>query len=122
MSYTPVVNFETLTLYLGICATGVATASSHTLSSVAFGTVYNPSSVTFLPEDVGMPIAIVGGGPVNPLMPAPYFVQGSLFHTTIASYVSPTEVTLTDAPDTSIQNTGFATIILYRPCPMASDV
>lgn len=123
MAYTPKVNFDDLTLYLGLCATGVATASSTTLSSVAFGTSYNPQpGITFLPSDVGMPIAIVGGGPVNALMPPVYFVQGSLFHTTIAAYVSPTQVTLTAAPTTSIGNTGFATVILYRPCPMASDV
>ena len=69
-----------------------------------------------------VPSAIVGGGAVNPLMPAPYFVQGSLFHTTIATYVSPTEVTLTDAPVTSIFNAGFYTIIVYRRCLFASDV
>ena len=123
MSYTPAVNFNDLTLYLGLCATGVATAGSHTLSGVAFGTAYNPQpGITFEPSDVGMPIAICGGGAVNALMPPAYFVQGALFHTTIATYVSPTQVTLTAAPTTSITNTGFATIILYRPCPMASDV
>ncbi len=123
MSYTPHVNFDDLTCYLGICAVGVATASSTTLSGVSFGTSYYPNpGVTFEPSDVGMPIAIVGGGPVNALMPPAYFVQGALFHTTIATYVSPTEVTLAAAPDTSISNTGFATIILFRPIPMASDV
>ena len=122
MSYTPSVNADTLVLYLGICATGRATASSTTLDMVSFGTLYNPlPSVTFDPSDVGMPIAIVGGGPVDPAMPSVNYIQGALFHTTIATYVSPTEVTLTDAPDTSIFNTGFATVILYRPCPFASD-
>jgi len=122
MSYTPSLNADTLTLYLGICATGRATASSTTLDMVSFGTVYAPNpGVTFLPSDVGMPIAIVGGGPVDALMPAPYFVQGALFHTTIAAYVSPTQVTLAAAPTTGIWNTGFATVILYRPCPFASD-
>ena len=87
MSYTPSVNADTLTLYLGICATGAAVAGSHTLSSVVFGTIYNPSSVTFTPDDVGMPIAIVGGGTVDSDMPPVYFVQGALFHTTIATYV-----------------------------------
>lgn len=123
MSYTPQVNGSTLTLYLGICATGRATASSTTLDMVSFGTVYNPRpSITFQPSDVGMPIAIVGGGPVDADMPPTYFVQGALFHTTIAAYVSPTQVTLAAAPNTSIWNTGFATIILFRPCPFASDV
>ena len=122
MSYTPKVNANTLTLYLGICGTGRATASSTTLDMVSFGTLYNPrSSITFQASDVGMPIAIVGGGPVDPDMPSINFVQGALFHTTIAAYVSPTQVTLTAAPDTSICNTGFATVILYRPCPFASD-
>ena len=122
MSYTPSVNANTLTLYLGICATGRARASNTTLDMVSFGTIYNPNpGVTFEPDDVGMPIAISGGGPVDPVMPPVYFVQGGLFHTTIAAYVSPTEVTLAAAPDTSIFNTGFATIILYRPCPFASD-
>lgn len=122
MPYQPKINADNLTLYLGICATGRATASSTTLDMVAFGTLYNPRpSITFQPSDVGMPIAIVGGGPVDADMPAPYFVQGSLFHTTIAAYVSPTQVTLAAAPTTSIYNTGFATVILYRPCPMAAD-
>lgn len=123
MSYTPSVNANTLELYLGICATGRARAGNTTLDNVAFGTVYNPRpSITFTADDVGMPIAIVGGGPVDALMPPVYFVQGALFHTTIAAYVSPTEVTLTDAPTTAIWNTGFATVILYRPCPFAADV
>jgi len=123
MAYTPTVNAGSLQLYLGLCGTGKATASSTTLSEFAGGTLYAPNAAIFFkPEDVGMPIAIVGGGPVDPDMPAPNFVQGSLFHTTIATYVSATEVTLTDAPDTSIWNTGFATVILYRPCPFASDV
>lgn len=123
MAYTPVVNQSTLTLYLGLAATGKAVSGSHSLANVSFGTVYNPRpSITLDPSDVGMPIAIVGGGPVDADMPPVYFVQGGLFVTTIASYVSPTECTLTDAPDTSIYNTGFATVILYRPCPFASDV
>ena len=123
MSYTPVVNAQTLTLYLGIAGTGRATASSTTLDLVAFGTVYNPRpSITFTADDVGMPIAIVGGGPVDADMPPINFVQGALFHTTVAAYVSPTQVTLAAAPDTSIYNTGFATVILYRPVPFASDV
>jgi hypothetical protein len=122
MSYKPKVNADSLTLYLGIAATGRATASSTTLDMVSFGTVYNPRpDVTFTPDDEGMPIAVIGGGPVDPDMPPVYFVQGALFHTTIASYVSPTEVILTDAPDTSIFNTGFATVILYRPIRIAAD-
>lgn len=122
MSYQPKVNADTLTLYLGLCATGRATASSTTLDNVAFGTVYNPQpGITFEPEDEGMPIAICGGGPVDALMPAPYFVQGAMFHTTIATYISPSEVILTEAPDTSIWNTGFATVILYRPVSVAAD-
>ena len=123
MAYVPQVNADTLTLYLGLAATGKAVAGSTTLSQVSFGNAYFPRpDITFRPSDVGMPIAIVGGGPVDPLMPPIYFVQGAMFHTTIAAYVSPTEVTLADAPDTSIFNTGYATVILYRPCPFASDV
>ena len=123
MAYTPSVNFDDLTLYIGLCGTGKCTAGSHTLSNFAGGTVYVPNpAIAFTPSDVGMPIAIVGAGPVNALMPPINYVQGSLFHTTIASYVSATEVTLTDAPITGIYNTGFATVILYRPCPMVSDV
>lgn len=123
MSYTAKVNAQSLQLYLGICATGRAVASSTTLDTVAFGTIYNPRpSITFQPSDVGMPIAIVGGGPVDADMPPTNFVQGSLFHTTIAAYVSPTQVTLAAAPTTGIFNTGFATVILFRPCPFASDV
>jgi hypothetical protein len=122
MGYTPTVNAQNLKLYLGLCATGRCRASNTTLDNVAFGTIYFPSSLTFEPSDVGLPIAISGGGPVNPLMPPPYSIQGALFVTTIAAYVSPSEVTLTDAPDTAYWNTGFANIVLYRPCPFASDV
>lgn len=123
MSYTARVNAQSLQLFLGICGTGRAVASSTTLDTVAFGTIYNPRpSITFQPSDVGMPIAIVGGGPVDPDMPPVNFVQGALFHTTIAAYVSPTQVTLAVAPTTGIFNTGFATIILFHPCVMASDL
>ena len=122
MSYTPVVNFNTLTLHLGIAGIGKAVAASHDLTDIAFGTVNYPVSGGLTSADVGMPIAIVGGGPVDADMPPINFVQGSLFHTTIATVVSSTHCTLTDAPDTSIYNSGFATVILYRPCPMASDV
>lgn len=122
MSYAPIVNFNRLTLYLGLCGTGKATGGSTSLTNVAAGTGSNPGSWTFEPSDVGLPIAICGGGPVDADMPPVYFVQGGLFHTTIAAYVSPSEVTLAAAPTTGIYNTGFATVILYRPCPMASDV
>lgn len=121
MAYQPKVNFDTLTLYLGLCAVGRCTASSTTLDTVSFGTPFNPSSVTFTPDDVGMPIAISGGGPVDAAMPPSNQIQGALFHTTIAAYISPTSVTLADAPDTSYFNAGFANIVVYRPCPMASD-
>ena len=122
MSYTPTPNAGSLTLYLGICGTGRARGGNTTLDTVSFGTVYNPVAGGFTSDDVGMPIAIVGGGPVDADMPPVYFVQGALFHTTIAAVVSATQVTLAAAPDTSIFNTGFATVILYRPCPFASDV
>lgn len=123
MAYTPAVNFQDLTLYLGSCATGQCTAMSTDLTDVVFAQLPGqPSATTFTPADVGMPIAIVGGGPVDPLMPVQYFVQGSTFVTTIAAYVSPSEVTLTDAPDTTFSNTGFFNIIVFRPCLMASDV
>lgn len=121
MAYTPTVNANTLELYLGICATGQCTASSTALTNVSFGTPFNPSSITFTPDDVGMPIAIAGGGPVDAAMPPINQIQGALFVTTIAAYVSPTEVTLAAAPDTSYFNAGFANIVLYRPCPFASD-
>ena len=122
MSYTPAVNFNRLILYLGLCGTGKAVAGSHSLTTVVAGNAYNPGTWTFDPSDAGMPIAIVGGGAIDADMPLTHFVRGALFHTTVASYVSPSEVTLTDAPITSIFNTGVATVILYRPCPMVSDV
>lgn len=123
MSYTPEINANVIEVYLGLCATGRAQAGNTTLDNVAFGTLYAPRpSITFTPDDVGMPIAIVGGGPVDPDMPVTFYVQGATFVTTVAAYVSPSQVTLTNAPVTAIWNTGFATIILYRPVPIASDV
>ena len=122
MAYRPTVNFDQLTLYIGSCATGSCIASSTALTSVVFAELPGQTTRTvFTPADVGMPIAIVGGGPVNPLMPTPWYVQGSTFVTTIAAYVSPSEVTLTDAPDTSFFNTGFNNIILFNPCVLSSD-
>lgn len=123
MSYTPSVNFGTLKLYIGSCATGRATASSTTLDNLVFTQLPGqPSPVGLTSDDVGCPIAIVGGGPVNALMPPIYFVQGGTFVTTIASVTSASACVLTDAPDTSIWNTGFATVIVFRRCLMASDV
>jgi hypothetical protein len=93
------------------------------LSGVTFFQLPGQSAAcVFTPDDVGCPIAIIGGGPVNALMPAAYFIQGGLFHTTIATYVSATEVTLTDAPDTSITSAAFPIIIVYRKCLIESDV
>jgi hypothetical protein len=121
MSYAPSMNAANLTLYLGIAGTGRARAGNTTLDNVAFGTVYNPVAGGFTSDDVGMPIAIVGGGAVDADTPPVYFVQGALFHTTIAAVISSSQVTLAAAPTTAIWNTGFATVILYRPCPFASD-
>ncbi len=122
MAYVPQVNAASLELYIGSCATGRCVASSTTLDTVVFAQLSGqPSATTFTPDDVGCPIAIVGGGPVDPLTPPIWFVQGALFHTTIAAYVSPSQVTLTAAPTTSIFNTGFYTIIVYRRCPMQLD-
>ena len=120
--FVPTVLSDSLEFYIATAAAGRATASSHTLDLVAF-TQYPGQSVatTFTPEDVGCPIAIIGAGPVNPLMPASNFVQGSLFHTTIVAYISPSSVTLADAPVTSFYNTGFANILVYRLCLMQLD-
>ena len=123
MAYTPQVNADTLEVWIGTPATGRATASSTTLDTVAFTQLPGqPTVTTFTPADVGCPIAIIGGGPVNPLMPPVFFVQGSTFVTTIAAYVSPSQVTLTAAPTTGIYNAGFCTVIVYRRCLFASDV
>ena len=120
--FRPSVFANSLELYIGSPGTGRATASSTTLDTVVFTQLPGqPAATTFTPEDVGQPIAIIGGGTVDPLMPAPYFVQGSLFHTTVAAYVSPSQVTLTSAPSTSIFNTGFCTVVMYRRCVFQLD-
>ena len=121
--FIPTVRADSIEMYIGTAGVGRATASSTTLDMVAFTQLPGqPSASVFTPDDVGQPIAIVGGGPVNPLMPAPWFVQGSTFVTTVAAYVSPSQVTLAAAPDTGIYNTGFATVIMYRRCLFSSDV
>ncbi len=123
VGFIPTVRADSLELYIGSCAVGQATAGSTDLKNVVFSKLPGQAvATTFTPADVGCPIAIAGGGPVNPYMPASWFVQGALFHTVIAAYISPTEVTLAAAPTTSIYNTGFCTVICYRRCLFASDV
>lgn len=113
--YIPNVLADSLEVFIGMPATGRATASSTTLDLVQFTQLPGQAvRSTFTPDDVGCPIAIIGGGPTNPLMPPTWFVQGAMFHTTIAAYVSPTEVILADAPVTSIYNSGFCTVVCYR--------
>lgn len=120
--YIPDVFSDSLELYIGTAATGRAIASSTTLDTVVFTQITGqPAATTFTPADVGMPILLIGCGPVDPLMPDVWEVQGAPFHTTIASYVSPSEVTLTDPPDTSFFNTGFFNIVVYRRCLMKLD-
>jgi hypothetical protein len=122
VGFIPTVRADSLELYIGSCAVGQATAGSTDLKNVVFSNLPGQAvATTFTPADVGCPIAISGGGPVNPYMPAPWFVQGALFHTVIAAYISPTEVTLAAAPTTSIYNTGFCTVICYRRCLMQMD-
>ena len=119
--FIPTILADSIEVYIGTGATGVAVAASHTLSSVVFVQLPGQTAAcTFTPADVGMPIAIIGGGVIDPLMPM-YFVRGAMFHTTIASYVSPTEVTLTDAPTTSIANSGFVTVVCYRRAVFQMD-
>lgn len=120
--YVPSVFSESIKMYIGSCATGRARAGNTTLDTVVFAQLPGqPTATTFTPEDVGCPIAIIGGGPVNPLMPDVWEVQGATFQTTIAAYVSPSQVTLTDAPDTAFFNTGFFNIVVYRHCLMQLD-
>lgn len=119
--FIPSVLADAIEVFIGTGATGAAIEGSTTLSSVVFTKLPGQSVArTFTPADVGMPIAIIGGGPIDPLMPM-YFVRGAMFHTTIASYVSPSEVILTDAPDTTISNTGFNTIVVYNPADFQMD-
>ena len=122
IGFIPTVRADSLELYIGSCAVGKATAGSTDLTNVVFAQIPGqPSATTFTPADVGMPIAIVGGGAVNPYMPPPWFVQGGMFVTTIAAYVGPTEVTLAAPPITGIYNTGFYTVICYRRALMQMD-
>jgi Concanavalin A-like lectin/glucanases superfamily len=120
--FVPSVLGDSLEFWVGTAAIGRATASSTTLDQVEFSQLPGqPAATTFTPADVGCPVCIAGGGSVNPLMPVIYFVQGSSFFTRIAAYVSPTEVVLEDAPVTSIYNTGFCTVVVYRKCPYQLD-
>ena len=121
--FIPSVLADSLYLYIGTAGVGRATALSTTLDNVVFTTLPGQGSPSiFTPDDVGCIIAIVGAGPVDADMPPVNFVQGATFVTTIAAYVSPSQVTLSAAPDTSIYNTGFATVVCFRRCLMASDV
>ena len=123
MAYAPVVNAATIELWIGTPAVGVVTASSTSVTGVTFFRLPGQSAAcTLTAADVGCPIAIIGGGPVNALMPASYFIQGGLFHTTIASVTSSTSCTLAAAPNTSITSAAFPIIVVYRKCPMQSDV
>ena len=97
--FNPTYRADSIHLYIGTWCTGRATADSTTLDECAFTRLPGATEpVSFSPADVGCPIAIVGAGPIDPLTPVTAGIQGSTFHTTIAVYVSPTEVTLTDAP------------------------
>lgn len=119
--FIPTILADSIQVYIGTGATGRARASNTTLDMVEFVKLDGQSMASiFTPADVGMPIAIIGGGAIDAQMPN-YFVRGAMFHTTIASYVSPTEVILTDAPVTSIFNTGFVTIVCYRPVDFQMD-
>lgn len=120
--FIPSVLSDSLELFIGTAGTGRARAGNTTLDTCVF-TQYpgQTAASVFTPADVGCPIAIIGGGPVDPLMPPTWFVQGALFHTTIAAYISPSSVTLAAAPDTAIFNTGFPTVIVYRRCLMRLD-
>lgn len=122
MSYEPTYDGTSLELYIGTWGSGIATAGSHNLTGCIFPVLPGQSSaVQFTPADVGCPIAIVGAGPVDPLTPGWYGIQGSTFHTTIASYVSPSAVTLTDAPPVSFANSGVNNIAVYRLCATVLD-
>ena len=120
--FNPTYRADSIHLYIGTWCTGRATADSTTLDECAFTRLPGATEpVSFSPADVGCPIAIVGAGPIDPLTPVTAGIQGSTFHTTIAVYVSPTEVTLTDAPPTSFQNSGVNNIAVYRECLMVMD-
>ena len=122
MGYQPQYDGSALKLFIGAWGSAQAVAGSHTLSLAVFPLLPGQSApITFLPSDVGNPIFLGGSGAIDPLTPIVYYTQGGPFHTTIASYVSPTEVTLTDAPLTSYYNTGVNNITLYRPCQMVID-
>ena len=120
--YVPSVFSDSMKLYVGSCATGRASASSTTLDRVVFYQIAGqPAPTTFTPEDVGCTIMLIGCGAVSSYMPSEWDVQGDPFVTTIAAYVSPSQVTLSAAPITSFFNTGFFNIVVFRHCSMALD-
>ena len=120
--FSPTYRADSLHLWIGTWGTGRATASSTTLDLCAFPILPGATSaVQFTAADVGCPIAIVGAGPVDPLTPGIYGIPGSTFVTTIAAYVSPSHVTLTDAPPTSFYNSGVNNVAVYRKCVCVMD-
>ena len=120
--YIPTTRADSLELFIGSCAVGRARAGNHTLDLLSFFQLPGqPAAVGLTAADVGCPVAICGGGAVDPDMPPAYFVQGAMFHTTIAAVTDAATCTLTDAPITGIYNTGFYTVIVYRRALMQLD-
>lgn len=120
--FRPSVLGDSLELYIGSAATGRAAQGSTTLDLVQFTQLPGQSVPGVLTQqDVGALVAIIGGGPVDPLMPPIYFVQGATFVTTIAAVTDASTCTLDDAPVTSIYNSGFVTVIVFRHCVMQLD-
>jgi hypothetical protein len=120
--FSPTYRADSLHLWIGTWGAGRATASSTTLDLCVFPILPGATSaVQFTAADVGCPIAIVGAGPVDPLTPGIYGIPGSTFVTTIAAYVSPSHVTLTDAPPTSFYNSGVNNVAVYRKCVCVMD-
>ena len=105
-----------LKLYIGTWGAGRATAASHTIDLVTFPLLPGQSTpITFHPSDVGLPIAIVGAGPIDSDTPITHFVRGGTIFTTITAYVSASQVTVADAAVTSFYNSGLNNVCIYRP-------
>ena len=111
----------TLEFFVGTWGPGRSTAGSNVIDMVNFPALPGQSAaVQFTPDDVGMPIMIIGAGAVDPITP-PYVTPGGTIHSTITAYISPTSVQIADNAVTTYYNSGVGNVAVFRPCGTQLD-
>ena len=111
----------TLEFFVGTWGPGRSTAGSNVIDMVNFPALPGQSAaVQFTPDDVGMPIMIIGAGVVDPITP-PYVTPGGTIHSTITAYISPTSVEIADNAVTTYYNSGVGNVAVFRPCGTQLD-